>query len=207
MNHEHDDINLTVNRVDFSPYFLMNTFVFFQVVQRASSLDSLEPIDGENLRFISGCHKWINTNSSVRVDNDHRPVEIISVSDDEHSIVLKTLSTTTNTEKVFVRNPLTNEEEEDYSQTQMDVSANQFDFDYRSIHYEMFSSDFEKKLSPIDLNRTSKSNEMEMDNGENHSDETNQQSQNKKKKKKNDSESDEKGNGENPNRNNNNSRR
>lgn len=185
MNNEQDDIdemNLTV-------------------VQRVSSVDSLEPTDGENLRFITGYHKWINTNSSVRVEND-RPVEIVSISDDDQSILLKTLSTT-NTEKVFIRNPITNEEEEDFSYTQMDISANQYDFDHRSIHYEIFSSDFEKK--------SSKSYEMEVDSGENHSDETNQQSPSKKMKKKKNSESDESNyqqqNGENPNRNNNNSRR
>lgn len=202
MYNEQDDINelnLTVSSF-FLNFITICKCLFLEVIKRVSSVDSLEPTDGENLRFISGYHKWINTNSSVRVDND-RPVEIVSISDDDRSIVLKTLSTT-NTEKIFVRHPLTNEEEEeeeDYSLTQMDISANQFEFDHRSIHYEIFSSDFEKK-----------STEMEVDNGENQSDETNQQSTNTKKKKTN-SESDESNyrqrNGENPNRNNNNSRR
>jgi len=151
----------------------------------------------------------MNTNeNNNRVDkfiDNHHPL------DDEYSIELKTLSNN-DTEKIFLRNQFSNEEEDDHSLSHMDVSFDiQFQINHGEIQHtiplEIFSSNLDH-INLLQTNLCSYTSEMDMENGENHTGKSNGYSRNNN----NNSEKSEKTNrrqtnGANPNRNNNNSRR
>lgn len=175
-------------------------------------MDSLELTDGENLRFISGCHQWINTTENNRVDkliDDHHRIDLLlnatrSTNDDDHSIELTT------TEHVFRGKKFSNEEEDEQSLSHMDVS---FDIHVQVNHGQVqpttpssvFSSDFEKR-NLVPKNLSSCTSEMDMDNGENHT-ETSHEYSGKNKNDRHERPNRRQTNDANPNRNNNNSGR
>ena len=133
----------------------------FKSVQRASSIDSLEQSEShvENLRFISGCHKWINSNERIRVENSYLFND--SIHPDETFSIIQNKS-------------LVETDDED---SQTEFSLNHFDVQMQVnngqlqqvIRYGVFS-----KRLPMDMN-TFKSHqssqtvqpEMDMDGGDN----------------------------------------
>jgi hypothetical protein len=210
MNNEHDERNGTVSSSICSSSSLNCIFflsLLSKVVQRVSSIDSLEQTDGENLHFISGYHQWINTNENHRVEkliDDHHPINLTE--DDDRSIELKTLSTN-DTEKIYLRNKFSNEEEDEHSLSHMDIS---FDIQFQINHGQIQpSNNFSSNLDQISLLKTnlcSYAPEMDMENGENHTERSNGYSRNNNNEKP-ERTTRRQTNGANPNRNNNNSRR
>ncbi|UJR27996.1 hypothetical protein I4U23_009254 [Adineta vaga] len=203
-------------------------------IERASSIDSLEQFDlisspNESLQLISGSHKWLNRNDNLRVDkfiDSYHPIDfLIHSSDDNDSMYRK------------------EENDSDESNlSHMDVSLNHFDVQLQVNHghlqpatrYGVFSSILNnnysiEKISLFKTNQSSQTNEMDMDNDENHYGTTNGYTQHRNDNNNNNNNNDddeshrryrrtngspnnhENGNGNenggNPNRNNNNSRR
>ncbi|CAF2103321.1 unnamed protein product [Rotaria magnacalcarata] len=207
--------------------------------QRASSLDSLDQTDlisttSESLRFISGYHKWINTDDRIRVDKpidyDHQnsnQTDIMLSNDDHNSIQQNTLSA--NDIDIIFKTHSENEEDEDNyenSLSHMDISLNHFDIQNQNnndrleqpFRDEKFSSILSNIYQTDKINRNSQTLEIEMDNGDNNSENANEYSQHRNNHEEsyrrnrqtngasNNNNRDD-GNRSNPNRNNNNSRR
>ena len=164
---------------------LIDNFSFEKTIQRSTSVDSLEQTDltstiCESLHYVSGYHKWINTDDKIRVENYHHhentknQIDFLINTDDENSIQQKTLST----------NKSENEEEEnndDNSLSHMDISLNHFDVQLQvnngqleqATRYGVFSSilsnsDQPEKVFSFKINHSSQTPEMDMENG-NHS--------------------------------------
>ncbi|CAF5131112.1 unnamed protein product, partial [Rotaria magnacalcarata] len=206
--------------------------------QRASSLDSLDQTDlisttSESLRFISGYHKWINTDDRIRVDKpidyDHQnsnQTDIMLSNDDHNSIQQNTLSA--NDIDIIFKTHSENEEDEDNyenSLSHMDISLNHFDIQNQNnndrleqpFRDEKFSSILSNIYQTDKINRNSQTLEIEMDNGDNNSEKANEYSQHRNNHEEsyrrnrqtngasNNNNRDD-GNRSNPNRNNNNSR-
>ena len=155
-----------------------------------------------------------NENPSVKkFIDDHHPIDfrLNNPPDDDYSMELKTLSTNDDTERIFLRNKFSNEEEEDRSLSHMDVS---FDIQLQvndgqiqqMITSEIFSSGFEK-IHLLQKNSSSYTSEMDMEHGENQAGNTNGYSRRNYNQDKSDRTDDRQTNGTNPNRNNNNSGR
>ncbi|CAF0885596.1 unnamed protein product [Rotaria sordida] len=208
----------------------------------ASSIDSFEQYDiipttaSESLRFISGYHKWMNTNDKTTVDkiNDYHhgnnnQIDFMVTNDDNNSIQQNTLSI--NDMDIILKNHSESEEEEEedneYSLSHMDISLDHFDVEHQinndqlqqPIRNESFSSILSNISQTEKMNQNLETLEMDMENGDCNRKRTNGYSQHRNNN--NDDESykrnnhqmngssnnNNNGNGTNPNRNNNNSRR
>ncbi|CAF3415302.1 unnamed protein product [Rotaria sp. Silwood1] len=134
------------------------------IIQRTSSIDSLEQNESniQNLRFISGCHKWINTNNNnnIRVEKSY-----MINNDTDDSIHDKTF---------LIMNKNKNDIEDDANTcntNQMDVSLNHFDVQLQvnngqheqATRYGVFSSLLSKDLNLIKIDQYSQTIEPEMD--------------------------------------------
>ncbi|CAF2412476.1 unnamed protein product [Rotaria sp. Silwood2] len=134
------------------------------IIQHTSSMDSLEQNESniQNLRFISGCHKWINTNNNnnIRVEKSY-----MINNDNENLIHEKTFS---------INNKNINDIEDDENtcnSNQTDLSLNHFDVQLQvtngqleqATRYGVFSSLLSKDLSLVKLDQYSQTIEPEMD--------------------------------------------
>lgn len=129
-----------------------------QTVHHASSIDSLEQSESnfENLRFISGHHKWVNSNNNIRVENS---------SNFNDAIYPKTFS-------IVHKNKYEIEEDEDLSHSsRTNVSLNHFDVQLQVnngqlqqiIRYGVFSSILPNDINTFKINQSSQTIEPEMD--------------------------------------------
>jgi hypothetical protein len=128
------------------------------MVQRVSSIDSLDQNESntENLRFVSGCRKWINTNDNNRVENS------FVFNKYEDSIEQKSL----------LSNKYQFEDEEDLSNSsRMDLSLQHFDVQLQvadgqlqqATRYGVFSSLLSNDRNTFKTNQSSQTVEPEMD--------------------------------------------
>jgi hypothetical protein len=152
----------------------------------------------------------MNTNESIHVDKliDHQIDFLVNNNNDEdYSIEQKPLST--NNPNQFSNE----EEEEELSLSQMDISLTHFDVQLQvnqgqlqqAVRYGVFSSDLEK-INLFKTNQSSQTTEMDMENGNHHKEKNNGYSQYRNNNNKEESMRNNRGSA-NPNRNNNNSRR
>ncbi|CAF3701794.1 unnamed protein product, partial [Rotaria sordida] len=136
------------------------------VIQRTSSMDSLEQNESnnQNLRFVSGCHKWINTNNNnnnIRVEKSY-----IINNDNENLIDEKKFSIINN------KNKIENKDDENIcNSNQMDLALNHFDIQLQvnngqleqATRYGVFSSLLSKDLNLVKIDQYSQTIEPEMD--------------------------------------------